>query len=152
MCSDPKPIIRHGDQVANIPKVATEDTTLTVNNVDGGKTTFPVPSGTEIYLQVPGVHYNPRYWKEPHKFMPERFLGDWPKDAFIPFSQGARACLGRRFFETEGIAIMTMLVSRYEIEVKEEPEFAGETFEERYARVTAFDEAMTTGYVMSTSP
>lgn len=39
---------------------------------------------------------------------------------------------------------MTMLVSRYKIEVKEEPEFAGETFEERYARVTAFDESMTT--------
>ena len=56
-----------------------------------------------------------RYWKDPHKFMPERFLGDWPRDAFIPFSQGkilivlvvfittqdyfsgARACLGRRF-------------------------------------------------------
>ena len=29
-----------------------------------------------------------RYWKEPNKFMPERFLGDWPKDAFLPFSQG----------------------------------------------------------------
>ena len=58
MCSDPKLIIRYGDQVANIPKVATDDTTLTVNNADGGKTTFPVPSGTEIYLQVPGVHYN----------------------------------------------------------------------------------------------
>jgi hypothetical protein len=45
--------------------------------------------------------------------MPERFLGDWPRDAFMPFSQGnfphrrtaiiahehpagARACLGRR--------------------------------------------------------
>ena len=39
---------------------------------------------------------------------------------------------------------MTMLVSRYKIEVKEEPEFAGETFEECYARVTAFDESMTT--------
>jgi hypothetical protein len=56
-----------------------------------------------------------RYWKEPHKFMPDRFLGDWPRDAFVPFSQGtvyiahhmivlishkhfagARACLGRR--------------------------------------------------------
>jgi len=130
--------------VAAIPKVAAQDTTLTVSNVNGGKTTFPVPSGTQVELHVPGLHYNPRYWKEPHKFMPERFLGDWPKDAFIPFSQGARACLGRRFFETEGIAIMTMLVSRYKIEVKEEPEFAGETFEERYARITAFSQGLTT--------
>jgi hypothetical protein len=48
------------------------------------------------------------------------------------------------FFETEGIAVMTMLVSRYKIEVKEEPEFAGETFEERYARITAFDQGLTT--------
>jgi hypothetical protein len=49
-----------------------------------------------------------------------------------------------RFFETEGIAIMTMLVSKYKIEIKEEPEFAGETFEERYARITAFDLGLTT--------
>jgi hypothetical protein len=49
-----------------------------------------------------------------------------------------------RFFETEGIAIMTMLVARYKIEVKEEPEFAGETFEERYARITAFEQGVTT--------
>jgi len=79
-----------------IPKIAAQDTTLTVSNVDGGRTTFPVPSGTEIDIHVAGLHYNPRYWKEPHRFMPERFLGDWPKDAFLPFSQGARACLGRR--------------------------------------------------------
>ncbi len=37
-----------------------------------------------------------------------------------------------------------MLVSRYKIEVKEEHEFAGETFEERYARVTAFGQSLTT--------
>jgi len=41
-----------------IPKVAAEDTTLTVSNADGGKTTFPVLSGTEIKLHVPGMHYN----------------------------------------------------------------------------------------------
>ena len=39
---------------------------------------------------------------------------------------------------------MSMLVSRYKIEVKEEPKFAGETFEERYARITAFDLGVTT--------
>jgi hypothetical protein len=39
---------------------------------------------------------------------------------------------------------MTMLVPRYKIEVKEEAEFAGETFEERYARITAFNQGLTT--------
>ncbi|KAI0000164.1 cytochrome P450 [Russula compacta] len=130
--------------VQNIPKVVAEDTTLTVSNAEGGRTTFPLQSGTEIILHVPGLHYNPRFWKDPHRFMPERFLGDWPRDAFIPFSLGARACLGRRFFETEGVAVMTMLVSKYKVEIKEEPEFAGETFEERYARVTAFRQGLTT--------
>ena len=38
-----------------------------------------------------------RYWKDPRKFMPERFLGDWPRDAFIPFSQG-RSCFVDTFY------------------------------------------------------
>ena len=48
----------YGHKVTNIPKVAAEDTTLTVANADGGKTTFPVVSGTGINLHVPGLHYN----------------------------------------------------------------------------------------------
>lgn len=40
-----------------------------------------------------------------------------------------------RFFETEGIAILTLLVSQYRIEVKEEPQFAGETFDQRKERL-----------------
>ncbi|KAH8991730.1 cytochrome P450 [Lactarius akahatsu] len=124
---------------STIYKKATEDTNLTVGNADGGKTTFSVPSGTEIEFHVPGLHYNPRYWKDPHTFRPERFLGEWPRDAFLPFSSGARACIGRRFFETESIAAITMMMSRYRVEVKEEPEFIGETFEQRYARITASD-------------
>ena len=38
-----------------------------------------------------------RYWEEPYAFKPDRFLGDWPRDAFLPFSAGARSCLGRRY-------------------------------------------------------
>jgi cytochrome P450 len=127
-----------------IPKEAAEDTRLTVDNADGGKTTFPVPSGTPILLHVPGLHYNPKYWKDPHTFRPERFLEDWPRDAFIPFGSGPRACLGRRFFEVEGVVVLTMLLSRYKVEVKEEPEFIDETFEQRYARVTAFKTILST--------
>ena len=59
----------------------------------------------------------------------------------MPFSAGARSCLGRRFFETEGVAILTVVVSRYRVELKEEAEAefkeegetlgAGETLEQR---------------------
>ena len=49
-----------GDQVATVPKIATQDTTLTVNNIGGGKTTFPVPSGTEIFFHIAGLHRNRR--------------------------------------------------------------------------------------------
>ena len=60
------------------------------------------------------------------------------------YSRVERLLISFRFFETEGIAIVTMLVSRYKIEVKEEPRFSGETFEERYARITAFEQGLTT--------
>jgi cytochrome P450 len=116
---------------------------LTVNNADGGKTTFPIPAGTEIYFHMPATHYNPRYWKDPHTFRPERFLEDWPRDAFLPFSSGARACLGRRFFETESIAVVTVMTMKYRVEVKEESEFIGETFEQRFARITASEQYLT---------
>ncbi|KAI9438702.1 cytochrome P450 [Lactarius indigo] len=129
--------------VSVIAKYAVEDTSLTVGNADGGKTTFPVPSGTDVHFHVPALHYNPKYWKDPYTFRPERFLGEWPRDAFLPFSAGARACLGRRFFETESIAVITMTVMRYSVEIKEEPEFIGETFEQRFARVTASENILT---------
>ena len=29
-----------------------------MSNFDGGKTTFPVPSGTEVEIHVAGLHYN----------------------------------------------------------------------------------------------
>jgi cytochrome P450 len=123
--------------VTGIPKIAAEDTTLVATNEHGEQITVPIPKGTDITISTPGLHYNPRYWEDPHSFKPARFLKDWPRDAFLPFSAGARACLGRKFFETEGIAILTMLVSHYKISIKEELQFAGETFEQRKARVLA---------------
>ena len=31
-----------------------------------------------------------RYWDDPHTFNPSRFLKDWPRDAFLPFSAGKK--------------------------------------------------------------
>jgi hypothetical protein len=51
-------MMHYDNQVSGIPKVTAQDTTLTVSNVNGGKTTFPVPSGTQVELHVAGLHYN----------------------------------------------------------------------------------------------
>ena len=32
-----------------------------------------------------------QYWEDPDEFRPERFLGDYNKDAFVPFSAGMLA-------------------------------------------------------------
>jgi hypothetical protein len=52
------PTIPYDDQAATVPKFAAQDTTLTVSDANGGTTTFPVPSGTQVELDVPGLHYN----------------------------------------------------------------------------------------------
>ncbi|KAF8161201.1 cytochrome P450 [Crassisporium funariophilum] len=129
--------------VVNIPKISAEDTTLSTVNGNGEKLVVPISKGTRITIDTPGLHFNPRYWEDPHVFKPERFLADWPRDAFVPFSAGARACLGRKFFETEGIAVLTMLISRYKITIKEEQRFSGETFEQTKERVLRSRNALT---------
>ncbi|TFK19317.1 614/534 cytochrome P450 [Coprinopsis marcescibilis] len=122
--------------VSGVPKHAAEDTTLVFGNQDGETKTVPMPRGTRAILHIAGLHYNPLYWKDPYEFKPERFLAsDWPKDAFLPFSGGPRACIGRRFSETEGVAALTMIISKYRVSIKEEARFARETFEEKKNRV-----------------
>src|ERR1700712_4018749 len=40
-----------------------------------------------------------------------------PKGAYIPFSDGARACIGRRFAQVEILAALAVIFSRYSIEL-----------------------------------
>ncbi|KAG8977410.1 hypothetical protein FRC05_001808 [Tulasnella sp. 425] len=139
--------------VVNTPKYATQDTTIPVTPAvvyDGVSQVDPlakpkslfVPKGTEVLVSVTGLHYNPRYWKDPKEFKPERFLEpDWPRDAFAGFSLGARACIGRRFAEVEAIAIISLVIKRYKITVDESrfPTIAGEEPLARRERLLASD-------------
>ncbi|KAI5119153.1 hypothetical protein M0805_005232 [Coniferiporia weirii] len=130
--------------VTIIPKKSSEDTTLFTLNTKGEKIAVPVPKGSTITLHTPGLHYNPRYWKDPYEFRPQRFREDWPRDAFLPFSGGARSCIGRRFAETEATAILTVLIAHYRVEVMNEPQFTAETFEQRRERVLSAKAGITT--------
>jgi hypothetical protein len=88
-----------------IPKISAQDTILKAGNAAGETKSIPVPKGTYLRIDVPGLHYNStrwcmvscasidtnhlgRYWEDPHTFKPSRFLEDWPRDAFMPLSAG----------------------------------------------------------------
>lgn len=87
--------------VIEIPRKTETDMTLPTHGPGSEIEHIFIPGNTEIRLNTVGLHYNPRYWRDPHKFDPSRFVGEYNHDAFIPFSTGSRACIGRRFSETE---------------------------------------------------
>ena len=134
--------------VTIISKVSALDTAFTLTSpTTGEKRTLPVPAGMYISLCTPSPHHNPHYWPEPAAFRPARFLGDGPsgynRDAFLPFGGGARACIGRGFAETEGVAVLTRIIAKYKVKMMDEPRFRGETFEQRKERVLAWGRSLT---------
>jgi cytochrome P450 len=73
--------------VVYIPKYATEDTWLPDDPdvaTEGEVVSF------RLLEQVSANVTKARYWKKPNAFQPERFLEDYNRDAFAPFSAGAR--------------------------------------------------------------
>lgn len=51
-------------------------------------------------MMVPFVtHRSKKFWSDPEKFIPERFLPENSKErhtyAYIPFSGGLRGCIGK---------------------------------------------------------
>ncbi|KAK2844439.1 hypothetical protein Q5P01_011098 [Channa striata] len=55
-----------------------------------------IPKNTVIIPNLFGAHHDPAVWSDPYSFKPERFLGGGGGSAraLIPFSAGARHCLG----------------------------------------------------------
>ena len=53
-----------------------------------------------------------------------------------------------RFNETEGVAAITSIISRYKIEIQDEPQFKHETFEERKSRILDVQKLLTIAYVL----
>jgi len=87
---------------------------------EGQAYTLPVPAGSVVMLDIWALHHNPLYWGEDvYEFKPERFLDTdtyrWPRHAYMPFSTGARGCIGMRFALAESICMLACVVRQYEI-------------------------------------
>ncbi|KAF8068991.1 cytochrome P450 [Lyophyllum atratum] len=111
---------------------ASEDTILNLPSSDGqeGTTPLPVHKGTnvsipKIVMDMVGIHYSSRYFKDPEEFRPSRFYGTPNEsEALSAFGIGPRACVGRKFATTEAVAFLTMLLRDWRVEPKLE---TGET-------------------------
>lgn len=83
---------------------------------------FKVEAGTTVLLPQIVMHYDPKWWKDPQIFRPERFSGN-NEDAidpgvYFPFSQGPRKCSGYRFAEMETAVVFTKLLPFFDVAIR----------------------------------
>lgn len=82
----------------------------------GGK--YKVTKNDDIAILIPMLHRDATIWgDDAEEFKPERFSPEEeqsrPADAFKPFGNGQRACIGRQFALQEAALVLGMLLQRY---------------------------------------
>ncbi|KAJ2714351.1 hypothetical protein H4R19_001775 [Coemansia spiralis] len=82
---------------------------------------YTLPQGAVVSVDTWAMHYNPEYFPEPERFVPERFADDQSAVlkcaapfAFAPFSNGSRQCIGMRFSLVEQRVAISLLLLRFE--------------------------------------
>ena len=81
---------------------------------------YEVPAGTNVVVSTHVVHRDERHWPEPGEFRPDRHR---PEEAarrhpfaFIPFSAGARNCIGQKFAMLEEKSVLSAVLRRFSLE------------------------------------
>lgn len=87
-----------------------------VTSIPYDGTQFPVLHGAMVIPNVHTTHMDPSIWKDPHRFRPERFLGQegagQHRFAWRPFERGPRACIAQDLAMDE-LRILLLLTARW---------------------------------------
>jgi len=79
-----------------------------------------VPKGSIVLMSQWITHHDPRFWREPDAFRPERWANGetdgLPKFAYFPFGGGTRVCIGEAFAWTELILVLATIARRWRFE------------------------------------
>jgi cytochrome P450 len=82
---------------------------------------FDIPTGAYVSLVPWMTHLDERFWPDPKRYDPDRFLPDAvaarPRFAYVPFSGGPRQCIGNEFALMEAAVAVSMMVQRYRVDL-----------------------------------
>jgi cytochrome P450 len=77
------------------------------------------PKGAQVVLSPWHLHRHERLWDNPDGFDPDRFSTDngraCLREAYLPFSAGARVCTGAGFAMVEGPLLLATLLARWQV-------------------------------------
>jgi cytochrome P450 len=73
-----------------------------------------VPAGSLVIISPWIVHRHPDAWQDPQAFAPQRFLdtavrSGAARNAYLPFGQGPRMCIGRDFAYAEAVLALSLV-------------------------------------------
>ncbi|CAK8696143.1 unnamed protein product [Clavelina lepadiformis] len=88
-------------------------------NKDAEINGYFIPKGITVTPNIWAVHNDPKYFDEPEKFKPERFIdeiGNFAKsEHVIPFSVGPRRCVGEHIGRMEIFIFLVSMIQKFEI-------------------------------------
>ncbi len=77
-----------------------------------------IPGDTTVSMSAYATHRDPTIYPDPEEFRPERWMDEEARKRmepyFIPFSTGARGCLGRNISYLEQTVVLASIVHRYD--------------------------------------
>jgi cytochrome P450 len=79
-----------------------------------------IPAGSLILMSQWIVHRDPRFWPDPERFDPARWMSEAPsrpRYAYFPFGGGNRVCVGESFAWAEGILVLATIAQRWRIRI-----------------------------------
>jgi cytochrome P450 len=79
-----------------------------------------VPAGSVVVISSYANQRNPRFWRRPERFDPDRFApGQSSPDPYhyFPFGVGPHTCIGKHLALIEARIAMAMLVRRYRLKL-----------------------------------
>lgn len=89
-----------------------------------------IQKGTNVVIGFRTMSFNPKFFKNPYEFDPDRFLRKDPEEKFnsdpftwVPFSAGRANCLGQHVAMAESRVIMAHILMRYDLILPENFEY-----------------------------